>query len=37
MRTNMLKEELKVLAEMLEGINTDIKKAWQWLIKKLGL
>ena len=31
------KEELKVLAEMLEGINTDIKKAWQWLIKKLGL
>lgn len=37
MRTDMLKEELKNLAEMLESINTDIKKAWQWLIKKFGL
>ena len=33
----MLKEELKALQEMLEGIETDLKKAWRWLIRKLGL
>lgn len=29
-----MKKELNDIAMMLESLNTDLKKAWEWICKK---